>query len=141
MRHTGRCLCGGVAYVWAGEQYWTLHCHCESCRRATSSPIATWIAVPREGFRFTVGQPSYYASSPGVRRGFCGSCGSPMTYENASMSDEVHVLAGTLVDQSNVRPSAHIFVEEEVLWFDAADALPRYLRTRSTQPVRHGPRG
>jgi hypothetical protein len=139
-RH-GHCLCREVAFAYEGEPNWTLHCHCESCRRATSAPIATWISVPRSRFRFTAGAPTYFASSPGVRRGFCGRCGSPLTYENERMPDEVHVLACALEDPSGVAATAHVFVGEQLPWFEAADELPRYEKTRRrSEPVRHGPR-
>src|SRR3989441_7337809 len=74
---SGHCLCRAIGFSYEGAPNWTLHCHCESCRRATSSPMATWISVPRNAFRFTAGKPTYFASSPGVRRGFCVHCGSP----------------------------------------------------------------
>lgn len=137
----GHCLCGSVAFAYEGELNWTLNCHCESCRRATSSAMTTWLSVPRKVFRFTAGAPAYFASSPGVRRGFCGKCGSPLTYENDRLPDEVHVLAGALTDPGAARPSAHIFVSDQLPWFDAADELPRYEKTRrDAQPIRNGPR-
>jgi hypothetical protein len=138
---TGHCFCRSIAFAFEGEPRWTLNCHCESCRRATSSPMATWISVPRTALRFTGGERSYYASSPGVRRGFCGRCGSPLTYENEQLPDEVHILAGALEEPDAARPSAHVFSEEQLTWFDVADELPRYARTRRDGPVlRHGPR-
>jgi hypothetical protein len=138
---TGHCLCRAIAFAYDAEPRWTLNCHCESCRRATSTPMTTWISVPRAAFRFTAGAPSYYASSEGVRRSFCGKCGSPLTYENSEAPDEVHVLAGALADPNEARPSAHVFTQEQLAWFDVADALPRFVQTRRTgPPVRHGPR-
>jgi hypothetical protein len=75
--------------------------------------MATWISVPRNAFRFTAGMPTYFASSAGVRRGFCARCGSPLTYENEGAPDEIHLL----------------------------DDLPRYETTRrNAQPIRRGPR-
>jgi len=138
---TGHCLCRAIAFAYEGEPRWTLNCHCESCRRATSSPMATWISVPRAALRFTGRERSYYASSPGVKRGFCGRCGSPLTYENVEMPDEVHILAGALDQPDAVRPSAHVFSEEQLAWFDVADELPRFARTRRDGPaLRRGPR-
>src|SRR5204863_3088179 len=97
--------------------------------------------VPRAPFRFTGGEPSYYASSPGVRRGFCARCGSPLTYENEDVADEVHLLAGALDNPDAARPSAHVFTEDQLAWFDAADELPRYAKTRGDGPaLQHGPR-
>src|SRR5437016_14461594 len=100
---SGHCLCRAVAFSYEDAPNWTLHCHCESCRRATSAPMATWISVPRTTFRFTAGKPAYFASSPGVRRGFCARCGSPLTYENERVPDEIHLLAGALDDPQRVR--------------------------------------
>ena len=138
---TGHCLCGAVKFAYEGEPKWTLNCHCESCRRAISAPMATWISVPRSAFRFTAAQPSYYASSKGVRRGFCPKCGSPLTYENEQIPDEVHVLVGALSEPGNVKPTAHVFVEDELSWFDTADELPRYAKTRrNADPIRRGPK-
>ena len=85
----GRCLCGSVVFQYAGTPNWTLHCHCQSCRRATSSPMTTWISVPRSAFSFTKGSPRYFSSSQGVRRGFCDNCGSPLTYESERIADEM----------------------------------------------------
>src|SRR4051812_25752328 len=99
---TGHCLCRAMEFAYDGEPKWTLNCHCESCRRATSSPMATWISVPLSSFRFTGGRPNYYASSQGVRRGFCAKCGSPLTYENERIPGEIHILAVALSDAGKV---------------------------------------
>src|SRR5919109_5656270 len=109
---SGHCLCRSVAFAYEGELNWTLNCQCESCRRATSSAMTTWLSVPRRAFRFTAGSPTYFVSSPGVRRGFCGKCGSPLTYENDRLPDEIHVLACALEDPSGVAATAHVFVGE-----------------------------
>jgi len=138
---TGHCLCGSVKFEYQAEPKWTLNCHCESCRRATSTAMTTWISVPRSALRFTAHMPEYYASSSGVRRSFCGQCGSPLTYEHEQLPDEVHVLAGALSDPGAARPQAHIFVAEQLPWFDAADALPRFEQTRKdAKPIGHEPR-
>ena len=126
----GHCLCKAVRFTYDGEPKWTLNCHCESCRRAISAPMATWLSIPRASLRYTAAMPEYYASSSGVRRGFCGKCGSPLTYENEQIADEVHILAGALADPGAVQPQAHVFVAEQLPWFDTADKLPRYQQTR-----------
>ena len=137
----GHCLCNAIEYSFDGEPTWTLHCHCETCRRATSAPITTWCSVSRAAFRLLRGQPTYYASSPGARRAFCGRCGSPLFYESDSTPDEVHLLAGTLATPEAVRPLGHVFTIDQLPWFDSADPLPRYEKTRRDgPPTRHGPR-
>ena len=138
----GRCLCGAVAFGYEGDPNWVLHCHCESCRRATSSPMTTWISVPRGAFAFIKGAPRHFRSSPGVRRGFCETCGSPLTYENERMPNEVHIYAASLSDPAGVVPSRHVFVAEQLPWLEVLDALPRYATTSGggAAPVRIGHR-
>jgi hypothetical protein len=138
----GRCLCGAIEFQYGGTPNWTLHCHCESCRRATSSPMTTWISVPRSAFGFIKGAPRHFASSPGVIRGFCENCGSPLTYECARAPDEVHVYAASLLAAANVVPTRHVFVAEQLPWFEVLDELPRYATTSSggAPPLRIGRR-
>ena len=138
----GHCLCRAIVFEYDAEPNWTLHCHCESCRRATSSPITTWISVPRSAFRFKEGAPRYFNSSPGARRGFCATCGSPLTYESERIADEVHIYAASLTDPGDVKPQRHVFVDEQLPWLETIDRLPRFARTSrgGARPIRHGPR-
>jgi hypothetical protein len=122
----GRCLCGEVTYEFDGAENWRAYCHCESCRRNTSSPVTAFFGVPRSAFRFTGGAPAAYASSPGVRRLFCGRCGSPMAYESDRWPDEIHLYAASLDDPEAYRPQAHVHVAERLSWFDVRDDLPRH---------------
>jgi hypothetical protein len=142
MSSEGRCLCGSITFRFEGRPNWTLYCHCDSCRRATSSPVTTWISVPREGFHITKGSPRYYASSPGVRRGFCENCGSPLSYESERVPNEVHLYAASLLDPCAVEPSRHVFTSEQLPWFEVSDDLPRYAATSrgGAAPVHVGPR-
>ena len=94
MTTTGHCLCGAIQYEYEGEPLEAAHCHCESCRRQTSSPIATFVTVPKAALRFMRGQPKEFASSPGVLRSFCGACGAPIAYWTERRSDVVDLFAG-----------------------------------------------
>lgn len=137
---TGHCFCGDVAYEVSGVPLEVVHCHCESCRRTTSSPVTTFLIVRRADFRYTQGTPNVYASSPGVRRSFCGRCGSPMAYESDGRPDHVDLYACSLADPSAFTPRTHVYVEEQVPWFEMLDDLPRYAKTsRDAEPIRRGP--
>ena len=107
-----------------GAPLWQAHCHCESCRRAVSAALATFVSLPREGFAWE-GEPRAHASSPGVTRRFCGSCGSPLSYEAESYPGEVHVHAATLDDPERVAPTAHDFWNERVEWLGVDDGLAK----------------
>jgi hypothetical protein len=134
---TGRCMCGDIQYEFRGEPLETGHCHCESCRRHTSSSFITYIVVDKSAFRYTKGAPVAYASSPGVERTHCGRCGSPISYENKS---EFALYACTLDDLERVSPSLHIRTDEQLPWIEIADQLPRYELGKRDAPVSFGPR-
>lgn len=122
----GRCLCGQVAFEFEGNINWCGHCHCESCRRNTSSAVATFFAVPRSAYRFTGQAPRAYVSSKGVRRLFCGGCGSPIAYDADAYKDEIHFYLGTLENPADLLPQFHVFYEEKLPWLEIDDDLPRH---------------
>ncbi len=122
----GRCLCGKVAYEFEGDINWSGHCHCESCRRNTSSVVATFIGVPRTAFRFTGAEPKAYVSSKGVRRLFCADCGSPIAYDADAYPDEIHFYTGTLERPQDLPPTFHVFYDEKLPWLEIDDDLPRH---------------
>ena len=143
MTTTGRCLCGAIQFEFDGEALETTYCHCESCRRQTSSPVATFVTVQDLALRLSRGQPNEYASSPGVRRSFCGTCGSPIAYRSERHPGLVDLFAGTLTDPAHLSPSPslHTHAEEQLPWFEMLDDLPRYAQgSRGQRPIRYGPR-
>jgi len=138
---TGRCLCGAIRYEFRGKPEWVVHCHCDSCRRQVSSPLATVVGVLKQNFRFTAGAPNAYASSAGVWRSFCPECGSPIAYEAVRLPDEIHLYHGTLDEPDRLVPTGHVFTEEQLAWFEVDDHLPRYAKGgRGAKPIGHGPR-
>jgi hypothetical protein len=141
-RTTGRCLCGTIRYTYQGAPRWVAHCHCESCRRATSSAFATFLGVESARFSIESGadELTRFASSPGVERSFCRRCGSPITFIGEKWPGEVHIYAGTLDEPASIVPQAHVNVGEALPWADIADQLPRYERmARGATPMRRGP--
>lgn len=126
---SGRCRCGEVTYEFDGPESWRAYCHCESCRRTTSSPVTAFFGVPRSAFRFTGKAPTVYESSPGVRRLFCGRCGSPMAYDSDRYPKDIHLYVVTLNDPARFAPQCHVHTAEQLSWFDVEDDLKRYPRT------------
>ncbi len=110
-----RCLCGTVRIACTPPFRWVLHCHCEICRRATASPMTTYLCVPDAQLAVR-GAPKLHASSPGVERAFCGTCGSPLWYRYREAPGETHVLAALLDDPGGVTPEGHDFIAERVRW-------------------------
>lgn len=122
----GRCLCGAVSFEYSGPENWRAHCHCESCRRNTASAFTTFFGVPKPAYRYTGKAPKLYQSSPGVRRYFCDTCGTPVAYERDDDRNETHFYAAALEDSSGFEPQCHVHVAEQVPWVELADDLPRF---------------
>ena len=114
--YQGGCLCGVVRYRVRGRPLWVANCHCQSCRRATGAPVVTYAGFAAEDFAIVTGRPQEFASSPGVRRRFCGRCGTPLTYEGARWPGEVHILVATLDRPQDVPPTHDAFAEERLPW-------------------------
>ncbi len=125
MTRTGRCLCGRVRFAFEGPENWRAHCHCESCRRQTASPFTTFFGVADDRWRWTGEEPAVYASSPGVRRSFCATCGSPVAYAADRFPGETHFYASLLDEHADFRPQRHVFWAERVPWIVLADDLPK----------------
>jgi hypothetical protein len=138
-QHSGGCLCGFVRFVSDGDPLWVAHCHCASCRRHTASSMATFVGFRREQVTFQTGDRSIYASSPGVQRGFCARCGTPVSYESQSSSGELHLYLGCFDDPENFVPGAHVFYGEHLPWLQIHDALPRFAASGAGQPNSYGP--
>ena len=123
---TGRCLCGAVRYACApGAILRQGFCHCESCRRATASPVTAFLMSRAEAVRWTAAAPRTHESSPGVTRGFCAACGTPMFYATADLPGEIHLYSATLDAPERAAPSGHSFWSERLPWLAIADDLAK----------------
>jgi len=132
---SGHCLCGAVRYAFDAAPNWQAHCHCESCRRATSSPYTSYFGVSHGHWRWTGETPKVFMSSPGVKRHFCGTCGSPMAFEGDRWPHEIHFFAATLDDPAAFRPAAHANWNEHLPWVNPDDGLPRMRTPRRLHPA------
>ena len=126
----GGCSCGNVRYKAVGVPDKVCYCHCNSCRRATGAPVAAVVMFEASRFCFTSGKPRYFSSSPGVLRGFCQDCGTPLSWAGSWYGQSlVFVYIGTVDDPESVQPDRHAFCGNQLNWFDTADELPRFSAT------------
>lgn len=124
----GHCLCGAVTWEADAPVLWSGHCHCESCRRASSSPFTSFFGVKRDAVTWS-GVLTRRETSPGVGRAFCPNCGSQMYYQSTRWPDETHLYAVTLEDPADFTPRAHFHWAERVPWVVIEDDLPKYAAT------------
>jgi len=81
---------------------------------------------PLDGLKFVQGKPAIYASSPGVERSFCGSCGTQLTYTADFLQGLVDVTVASLDDPEALPPRMHIWESRRLAWLTVADGLPRH---------------
>ena len=130
--YEGGCYCGAIRYRISGRPLWSAHCHCRSCQMALGGAFASWAKVAAEDFSVTKGTIRQIAKTPGVSRGFCGDCGTTLTYaaegevEGQDWSADAWFAAATLDDPSIAEPKAHVFVSHQQPWIKLADGLPTH---------------
>ena len=121
---SGHCLCGQVTFETEGDPRWVVYCHCASCRRHTASPVTCFVNWNLTRVRFS-GERSIYASSPGVSRSFCATCGTPLAYETERRPDEIDIYINVFDHPEAFTPQKHVYHAEHIPWFDVRDDLPR----------------
>ncbi len=125
-RRTGRCLCGAIAFATRGPSLMSAFCHCPSCRRASGAPVVAWAMFPSDRLEITRGEPRSVASSPGVRRRFCGDCGTALFFESKEIEGLVDVTIASFDDPEALAPAMHIWDRHRLEWLDSGAGLPRH---------------
>jgi hypothetical protein len=85
-------------------------------------------------FAFIAGQPTSFNSSPGVVRTFCGSCGTPLTYQRTSETDTIDVTTVTLDAADEFAPTREVWTAHKVAWQRLNETLQHYPRSSSEGP-------
>jgi hypothetical protein len=131
----GGCYCGAVRYAFTSAPLASMVCHCQSCRRIAGAPVVAWITVAKSDFRVTRGGTSELESSIGIRRTFCASCGTHLTYANAKYSEEIDLTTCTLDDPNAYPPAHHSWESHDLKWVRFGDGLPKYPESKSHSTV------
>ncbi len=124
-KHEGGCLCGAVRYTLHGAPTYSGHCHCRSCQRAVGAGFVTWVGVKPENFEVTGGEITFCATSPGVQRGFCGRCGTSLTFAGDGWTD-IGVTAASLNEPGIAKPGSNVYLDHQQPWVVLDDSLRKY---------------
>ena len=125
--HAGGCLCGAVRYRVTGEALFVTYCHCGMCRKSSGGVTAAWAAFNKTQVSWEAGRLRHYNSSEKLNRGFCGTCGSSLTFERDNF-DKIGLAVATLDDPGRYPPQRHIYTADCVPWLRLEDDLPRFAR-------------
>jgi len=129
----GSCLCGVIKYEVDALEPKMGHCHCSMCRKFHGAGFATFGEAKKENFRWVEGANFLvdYVAPNKTTRQFCKCCGSSMTFSAKGYENIVEFALGTLDDDIEQRPDAHIFVANKANWLEICDGLVQYLEHRN----------
>ena len=80
-QYSGGCQCGAVRFRVEGALADASVCHCRMCQKASGNFYLPLVSVRGAKLTWTRGSPKKFRSSNHAFRGFCGDCGTPLTYE------------------------------------------------------------
>ena len=125
----GGCLCGAVSYRITEPFKIAYNCHCSRCRHGRAAAHASNGFVSYDGVQFLSGEDRLkFYKVPDARyfaQVFCEVCSSPMPRRDGERGVSV-VPLGSLDDDSEIKPAAHIFVDHKAGWHDIDDGLPQF---------------
>ena len=119
----GSCYCGKTQVEVTGAPLMALYCHCRSCRKWHSAPLAAGAAWLSGKVQIT-GDLVTSSHEPESQRVSCASCGGCVANRKPGPG-RVFVYLMTLAGSGlAVEPDFHIFYAERVM--DVNDGLPKY---------------
>lgn len=118
-RLTGGCQCGAVRFACESLGRASI-CHCRMCQKALGSYFGPFVTA--HGVTWTRGEPTYFRSSNIVRRGFCSTCGTPLTFEPDGGA--VDIALGTFDEPQGIEPVLQLDAPSRIRSFDHLASLP-----------------
>jgi hypothetical protein len=138
---TGGCQCGAVRFRISGEVRYASICHCRMCQKAFAAPFGAFASVPTGGVDWTRGQRKTFQSSNAIARGFCGECGTPLTFEVAGGGKHVALALCAFDDPAALPPRRQSGMDARVVWMDQVNDLPFPTPEEiAAQDAKYGPR-
>ncbi len=122
---SGGCQCGAIRFSAAKLGRASL-CHCRMCQKAFGSIGGLLVTVPE--ITWTRGALKHFQSSNKVRRGFCGDCGTPLTFE---YDGKVDVAIATFDKAATIAPVIQMARNERLPFVDTLARVP----VRSDEPA------
>ncbi|MBS0241509.1 MAG: GFA family protein [Proteobacteria bacterium] len=116
---SGGCQCGAIRFR-ASKFGRASLCHCRMCQKAFGGIGGALVTA--HDLEWTRGAPAYFQSSERVRRGFCQSCGTPLTFEPEGGGIDIAIAAFDKPD--DLAPVIQLDRAHRIAWADALASLP-----------------
>ncbi len=132
---TGGCQCGAVRYRIEGQLERPTICHCRMCQKAFGSFFAPLVGARKDVFSVMRGTIAIFRSSDLVERGFCSTCGTPLTFHEIGR-DLIDVSIGSLDHPAAAKPVQQYGIEGRMPWFAELAGLPSVTTGEGEGPER-----
>ena len=119
--YSGGCQCGAVRFRVEGALGDASVCHCRMCQKASGNFYLPLVSIRGAKLAWTRGAPKKFQSSNHVMRGFCGACGTPLTYE---APDGIALAIATFDHPEEIPPTIQWGAEAKLPYVDEIPALP-----------------
>ncbi|MBB4185087.1 GFA family protein [Sinorhizobium terangae] len=119
--HTGGCQCGAIRFRVEGELGDASVCHCRMCQKASGNFYLPLVSVRGATVTWTRGERRRFQSSNAVWRGFCGDCGTPLTYE---APDGMALAIAAFDRPQGIVPTVQWGIEAKLPYVDRVHELP-----------------
>jgi hypothetical protein len=138
---TGGCQCGAVRFSCDTDKVVESSvCHCRMCQKAVGNYFAPYVSFRSGAVTWTRGDRKLYRSSNFAQRGFCGDCGTPLTFE--FQDHDPSIAGGAFDDPAALPPTLQCGIEGRLPFVDGIPTLPREetgdvaAETGSDEPLR-----
>jgi hypothetical protein len=129
MTINGGCLCGAVRYEAAAEPLAIRACWCRLCQYLGAGSATVNVCFPSDAVIFTgtlADHVSIADSGNAMHRGFCPTCGTPVTSTAEARPHLIFIRARTLDDPGIAPPQATIWTSAAPDWACISDEIPSY---------------
>ena len=141
----GQCACGAVRFEIDVPARWAWHDHSARSRHAQGAAYATYVGSYRSRFRILAGEgrlTRYEDQEHGTVRRFCGTCGTPVTYERATSNVMINIPRALFTERTGREARYHMNMAERADWTWAGEPLgplKGYLGVLIERPRRRKP--
>lgn len=127
-------MCGKIRYESTAFPALITNCLCVQCRQAAGGAYQSFARLPRSAVTWLTEEPKYFKYISTVRRGFCNTCGSSLTFENEHRPGRLSISPGSFDDwevegggNKIGKPQCWVYTGEKAAWFDVPnDGLQRF---------------
>ncbi len=128
--YTGGCACGAIRYEINAEPVFSNHCQCRDCQYKSGTGHGSYLTFAGRAAVKLSGKATQWDmtgdSGNKKTRGFCPTCGSPVSLTFAAMPDLFTIHAASLDDPSRFKPQVVTYTKRGHAWDKFDSALPAF---------------